>query len=97
MSAAALPPDPRLGRQRALAIYLRVALALAMVLGVAAVVLPDEWGEEVAGVAMVVVLIAAPIGRVVWLLVRWLRRGDRRFALAAIALLAVMGVALALA
>jgi hypothetical protein len=42
-------------------------------------------------------LIAAPIGRVVWLLVRWLRRGDRRFALAAVALLAVMGVALALA
>jgi len=92
-----MPPDPRVGRQRALATYLRVALALAFVLGLAAVALPDDWGEEVAGVAMVVVLVAAPIGRVVWLLLRWLRRGDRRFALAAAALLAVMGVALALA
>lgn len=97
MSAAALPPDPRLGRQRALAIYLRVALTVAGLLGVTAALLPDDWGEEAAGVAMVVVLIAAPVGRVAWLLVRWLRRGDRRFALAAVALLAVMGVALALA
>lgn len=94
---SALPPDPRLGRQRALATYLRVALGVATVLGLLAALLPDDWAEETAGVAMVVVLIAAPIGRIGWLLVRWLRRGDWRFAGAAVALLAVMGVALALA
>jgi Kef-type K+ transport system membrane component KefB len=97
MTASALPPDPRVGRQRVLATYLRVALVVALVLGLAAALLPDDWGEEVAGLAMVVVLIATPIGRLVWLLVRWLRREDRRFAFAAFALLAVMGVALAIA
>jgi hypothetical protein len=45
---------------------------------------------------MVVVLVVAPIIRIGWLLVRWVRRGDWRFAGAAAALLAVMGAALAL-
>jgi hypothetical protein len=31
---------------------------------------------------------------VLWLMVRWMKRGDRRFAAAAALLLAVMGVAL---
>lgn len=95
--SAALPPDPRVARQRALATYLRVALVIAMVLGTTAALLPDDWGERAAGRAMVVVLIAAPIGRIVWLLVRWVRRRDWRFAGAAVALLAVLGVAFALA
>jgi hypothetical protein len=93
---AALPPDPRLGRQRALATYLRVALGVAMVFGLLAALLPDTWDERPAGVAMVVVLVVAPIIRIGWLLVRWVRRGDWRFAGAAAALLAVMGAALAL-
>jgi hypothetical protein len=89
---ASMPQDPRLGRQRVLATYLRVCLAVVLVVAVVAVVVPDDQVDRV-GAFMVAVLILAPIGRVVWLLVRWLRRGDRRFALAAVALLAVMALA----
>jgi hypothetical protein len=88
-------PDPRLGRQRVLALYLRVALAVVLALGTATVFVPEDW-ETGFGRVMVVVLIVAPIIRVVWLLARWTRRGDRRYALAAVALLAVMGAALVL-
>ncbi len=92
---AAMPDDPRLGRQRAVATYLRVALVAVLVIACAAVVAPDSWEIDL-GRVMVVVLIVAPVGRVLWLLGRWTRRGDRRYALAAVALLAVMGAALVL-
>jgi len=95
MTSPSIPDDPRLGRQRVLATYLRVCLASTLVLAAVASVAPEEWSHRI-GRAMLVVLIAAPVGRVLWLLVRWLRRGDRRFALAAVALLAVMSVALIL-
>jgi hypothetical protein len=88
--------DPRSDRQRVLATYLRVALGVAFVLALAATFLPDRWYEPLAH-AMVVTLVVAPVGRVLWLLVRWTRRGDRRFAAAAALLLAVLGVALVLA
>jgi hypothetical protein len=88
MTDASLPPDPRIARQRAVALYLRIGILLAFVLGVIALVLPDDLGRNF-GIAMTVVLIAAPLGRVGWLLVRWLRRGDLRFAAAAFVLLAV--------
>jgi hypothetical protein len=88
--------DPRRERQRVLATYLRVALGVAFVLALAGTVLPEDSFEPFAR-AMVVVLVAAPIGRVLWLLVRWTKRGDRRFAAAAAGLLAVMTVALLLA
>ena len=92
---APMSDDPRLGRQRAIGMYLRVALVTVLAVATAAVVAPDSW-ELGLGRVMVVVLIVAPIGRVVWLLARWTRRGDRRYALAAVALLAVMGAALVL-
>ena len=57
--------------------------------GVLELVLPVEERDEAATV-MVVVFIAAPIGRVIWLMVRWARLGDRRFALVGAALLAVV-------
>jgi hypothetical protein len=92
---AAMGDDPRLGRQRAIVAYLRVALVAVLVIACGAVVAPDSWEIDL-GRVMVGVLIVAPVGRVVWLLVRWTRRGDRRYALAAVALLAVMGAALVL-
>jgi len=88
-----LPPDPRIARQQAMAAYLRVCLVVAFVLGALAVVLPDPAGRRF-GVAMAFVLVLAPVGRLLWLLVRWLRRGDRRFAASAATLLVLLAVAL---
>jgi hypothetical protein len=88
--------DPRRDRQRVLALYLRVALGCVLLLALATAVLPDSVSDGVGG-AMIAVLILAPIGRVVWFLVRWTRRGDRRYAAAAVALLLVMASGLLLA
>lgn len=90
------PEDPRLARQRVLATYLWVALSVTMLLGLATAVVPESWLDSL-GPAMVGVLILAPVGRVLWLLVRWTRRGDRKYAVAAVALLGVMVAALVLA
>jgi hypothetical protein len=79
---------PLVGRQRHLVAFLQVAVAAAMVLAVAGVVLPGRWGTA-AGVALVATLVGAPVARVAWLMVRWIRRGDPRFAAVAGALLAV--------
>jgi hypothetical protein len=95
MTATGPLEDPRRERQRVLATYLRVALGIVFALALAGSLLPDDWFEPFAR-AMVVTLVAAPVGRVLWLLVRWMQRGDRRFAAAAGLLLAVMGVALLL-
>jgi hypothetical protein len=83
------PPNPRADRQRFLVAYLRVALAAAFVIGVLELILPEDLRDEAATV-MVAVFVAAPIGRVLWLMVRWARRGDWRFALVGGALLAVV-------
>jgi hypothetical protein len=96
MTLPSIPEDPRLGRQRVLATYLRVCLAIASALALVAAVVPDDWTDRF-GRATVAVLVLAPVGRVLWLLVRWTRRGDRRFAVAAVALLGVMSLALVLA
>jgi uncharacterized membrane protein YhaH (DUF805 family) len=96
MSDAAVPtgppPNPRIGRQRYLARALEVLMVLTVIVAGATLVLPGRAGE-VAGTAMVAALIAAPVVRVGWLLVRWARLGDRRFALTAAALLGVLLVA----
>lgn len=91
-----MPEDPRIGRQRVLALYLRISLAVAVILALATIVAPASMRDDL-GAATVVVLVVAPVGRVLWLLVRWTRRGDRRFALAAGILLCVIGLALAIA
>lgn len=95
MTGRPIPEDPRVARQRVLAVYVRVWLAVVLVLATVTTFAPDDRVERV-GVALVVSLVVAPVGRVLWLMVRWLRRGDRRFALAAVALLLVMGAALVL-
>lgn len=86
-----VPPDPYATRQARLLRALRAATVTAAVLAALAVVLPDPAGSY-AGGAAVAVLIAAPLLRVAWLAVRWARRNDVRFALAAAGLLALAGL-----
>lgn len=79
------PLDPRAGRQRRLSQFLRIAAYVTFALAVAALLLPGDAGR-VAGFLVVVVLVAVPLLRLAWLGRRWLRKGDRRFALVAAAL-----------
>jgi hypothetical protein len=96
MDATGPPPNFRVGRQRFLIAFLRFAVVLVFVLGLAGLVLPSDVFRPVA-VTMVSLLVATPVVRVGWLVVRWLRLGDIRFALAGGLLLAVMGSAFLLA
>jgi len=96
MNGATVPEDPRVGRQRVLATYLWVSLGVALSLAVLTAVAPDAWTDDI-GPWMVAVLILAPVGRLVWLLIRWTKRGDRRYAIAILVLLAVMATALVVA
>lgn len=79
-----------------LARFLQVAAAVVLVLGVAGALLPGAAGER-AGTAALAVVVATPLVRVAWLAARWCRRGDVRFALAAAALLVVVGAGAAIA
>ncbi len=83
------PVDPRAGRQHHLVLALRVALVVVFVLGVVELVVPDDL-QRGFGVALLVALIGATAGRVLWLVVRWCRRRDWRFAAAGAALLVVL-------
>jgi membrane protease YdiL (CAAX protease family) len=91
------PLGPRARRRRQLAAFLRAALVAVLVLAVVALVLPADGVAHAAAVGMVVVLVAAPVVRVAWLTGRWWRLGDRRYAGAGAALLAVVAVGLVLA
>ncbi|MGY6499558.1 MAG: DUF1634 domain-containing protein [Acidimicrobiales bacterium] len=83
---------PLIGRQRHLLVALRVGVAMVALLAVAGLFLPGEAGRW-ASTGVVVALIAIPTLRVTWLAVRWIRRGDRRFAAVALAVLGVLGLA----
>lgn len=85
--------DPRQGRQRFLVRFLQASLGVVLTLAMVALVVPERWEVKVATAALVV-LIAAPLARVAWLGVRWIRVGDYRFAAVAGALLAVATLAL---
>jgi hypothetical protein len=78
-----------------LSTYLWIASGVTMVLAGATAVAPTRW-DDTLGRLMVAALIVAPIGRLAWLFVRWLHRGDRRYALAVVALWTIMGIALLL-
>ena len=90
------PPDWRTHRQRRLVVALRVAVGLLVVAAVVALALPGRAGE-VAADAVAAVLVAVPLGRVAWLVVRWTRRRDLRFAAAGAGLLALAGLGALLA
>jgi apolipoprotein N-acyltransferase len=94
--SAEQPIDPRLDRYRPLTRALHWALIGCAVLAGLALVLPAPVGGWV-GVALVVLLVATPLARVVWFIVRWFRRGDPRFALVGCGVLLVTATGVVLA
>ena len=65
-------------------------------LAVLALAAPAAVGEPL-GAAMVVILAAIPLLRVAWLVGRWFRRGDPRFALLGLLVISVPVIGLLLA
>lgn len=88
------PPDhgPRLVRRRVLVRALAVLAGALAVLAAITLVLPAPADSRAAAVT-IGLLLAIPVVRVGWLGVRWWRLGDRRFALVAAGLLAVIALA----
>lgn len=86
-------PNQLAGRQRTLVWFLHAALVAVLALAVATLVLP-RGARDAAGSAMVICLVASPLVRVGWLVVRWARKGDHRFAATGLLLLAVVASAL---
>jgi len=74
---------------RVLASILRVGVVVSFALALAGAFVPGQVGTASA-VACIAVLVAAPVLRVGWLTVDWIRDGDRRFALLGSALLLVL-------
>jgi hypothetical protein len=85
------PPNPRADRQRRLIRFLQVAATAVFVLAILSLALPGTAGRLAADL-MVVVVVGAPIVRVLWLLQRWTRRKDWRFVGAAVGLLCVVAI-----
>lgn len=83
------PPDPRQGRFDPLSTWLTAAVWAAAVLAVLTVIVPGRY-TALPGTALMAVVVATPLLRTVWFAVRWARRGDRRFALVAVGVLAVV-------
>ena len=84
-------PEPELGDLAVLARILQVALVAAFVLALAGAFVPGRVGH-VSEVALLVVLIGAPVLRVAWLTVDWGRERDRLFLGLGLVLLAVLAV-----
>ena len=80
----------------AMARVLQWAAIAALVLGMAAVVLPADVGRPFAW-GSVALVVMAPLARVAWLAVRWVQRRDLRFAALAFSLLLVVALGAALA
>lgn len=73
----------------ALVRLLRVAGAAVLALGLVALALNGD-SAHAASAVLVALLVGIPLGRVALLAVDWFRRGDRRFAWAAVSLLGVV-------
>jgi hypothetical protein len=87
--SSGIPTDPKEGRQRTLVAFLRAAIVAVAAFAVAGLVAPEPWDRRVGNV-VVGLLVSVPAGRAAWLVVRWVRKGDRRFAAVGVVLLAVM-------
>ena len=95
------PVDPKEGRFDRAADLLRVAAIAVVVLCACSLLVeaggPDAaLGDQLAWVA-VAILVMVPLLRVAWLGVRWLRRGDVRYALVALGVLLVVATGALLA
>jgi hypothetical protein len=94
--SAEVPFDPRAGRFRSLSRGMNVAMVTAAMAAVIGVVAPDPLGFA-AGVTMVAVLVAAPLVRVGWFVLRWFRRGDPRFAVVGLGVIVISAAGAGLA
>jgi hypothetical protein len=74
---------------RFLSRILQAALVLTFALALGGAFLPGTLGTA-SGTACIVILIAAPVLRVAWLVVDWSREKDTRFAFLGCGLLAVL-------
>jgi hypothetical protein len=77
-------------RQGALPGVLRGVGILTFVLSCTAL-LPGDLGRLARG-SMLALLIAAPLGRVGWLAVRWARRGDVRYTAVALGVMSIVAL-----
>ena len=75
---------------------LQIALFITFAFALGGAFLPGSIGQ-VSGTACIVILITAPVVRVGWLVVDWVRQGDKRFALLGSALLVVLAASGAIA
>ena len=86
------PTDPKAGRQARLLVVLRMAVFLVLACALLGAMAPEPWDGRAAR-ATVALLVLFPVGRVGWLGIRWLRKGDIRYATVALMLLIVVGTA----
>jgi nitrate reductase NapE component len=84
---------PRVQRRLRMVRFLWVSVAVVGALAVAALVIPPGEMRDAVATTAIVALVAAPVVRVAWLGIRWLRLGDPRFALVAGGLLLVVAFA----
>ena len=83
------PPDPRAGRFDQVVRGLQVSVLVVAVAAVLGDVLHGPAGRA-AGWVLLATLVAVPVLRVLWFVVRWFRRGDPKFAFVGLGVLAVM-------
>lgn len=88
-------PDPRADRFDALGRWLGVGLWATVLATLLAVLVGGAVGDAF-GTAAIVVLVAVPLARVAWFVLRWARRGDRRYALVGAGVLLVVAVGTAI-
>jgi hypothetical protein len=87
------PLHPRAQRRRRMVRFLWISAAVVGLLATATLAVPAGEVRDALGVAAVAALVLAPVLRVGWLSVRWLRLGDPRFAAVAAGLLLVVALA----
>lgn len=85
----ASPPNPKEERFRPLADFLHAEVIAVVIMAVVAL-LGGERLADASGAGMIGLLILVPLVRVAWLGGRWWIRGDRRFALVALFVVAVV-------
>jgi hypothetical protein len=88
--------DPREERFRPLGRFLFIEVIVVAILGVLSLLLNDALATAAAA-ATLIVLVASPLIRVIWLVIRWFRRGDPRFAMVGVFVLCVPAVGFVLA
>ncbi len=75
---------------------LQIALFVTFAFALGGAFIPGSIGHA-SGTACIVILIIAPVVRVGWLVVDWVRQGDKRFALLGCLLLLVLATSGAIA